>query len=89
MRDRSKNLCGAASLIIGLSSVSLVFILQLPRFRIFDFRLAITITIATLLLLLVGVVLGGTARGTLGWLGVVSCVVGLLFWLLMAIGVLL
>jgi hypothetical protein len=50
---------------------------------------AITVTSATLLLLLVGVILGGIARGALRWLGVVSCAVGLLFWLLMEIGVLL
>ena len=88
MTARGKDLCGAASLIIGLSSVSLVFVLQLPRFRIFDFRLAISLTALELLLLLVGVILGGIARGALRWLGVLSCTVGLLFWLLMAIGVL-
>jgi hypothetical protein len=87
--ERGKDLCGAASLIIGLSSVSLFFLLQLPRFRTFDFGVAITVTSATLLLLLVGVILGGVARGALRWLGVVSCAVGLLFWLLMGIGVLL
>ena len=89
MTARGKDLCGAASLIIGLTSVSLVFVLQLPRFRIFDFRLAISLTALELLLLLGGVILGGIARGTLRWLGVVTCAVGLLFWLRMAIGVLL
>jgi len=64
MTARGKDLCGAASLIIGLTSVSLVFVLQLPRFRIFDFRLAISLTALELLLLLGGVILGGIARGT-------------------------
>ena len=83
---KGKDLCGAGSLIIGLSSVSLVFVLQLPRFRIFDFHLAIDATITELLFLLVGIILGSIARGTLRWLGVISCAVGLLFWLLMAFG---
>ena len=86
---RGKDLCGAASLIIGLSSVSLFLVLQLPRFRTFDIGVAITVTVAALLFLLAGIILGSIARGTLRWLGVVSCAVGLLFWLLMAIGVLL
>jgi hypothetical protein len=84
--ERGKRLCGAASLIIGLTSLSLVFVLQLPRFRIFDFHLAIDATITQLLFLVVGVILGSIARGTLRWLGVISCAVGLLFWLLMAFG---
>lgn len=87
-RGRGKDVCGAASLIIGLSSVSLFFVLQQPRFRTFDFGVAITVTKAALLFLLAGVVLGSIARGILRWLGVVSCAVGLLFWLLMAIGAL-
>ena len=87
--ERGKHLCGAASLIIGLSSISLFFVLQLRRFAIYDFRLAITITLAVLLLLLGDVILGCFGRGVLRGLGVVSCAVGLLFWLLMAFGVLL
>jgi hypothetical protein len=50
---------------------------------------AITTTVVALLSLVAGIVLGSIARGVLGWLGVVSCVVGLLFWLLMLVGVLL
>jgi len=87
--ERGKDLCGTASLFIGLSSIWLFFVLQQRRFAIYDFRLAITTTVAVVLLLLGGVILGWFARGALRGLGVVSCAVGLLFWLLMAVGVLL
>jgi len=87
--ERRKSLCGTASLITGLSSISLFSVLQLRRFAISDFRLAITITMAVLVLLLAGVILGCFGRGTLRGPGVVSCAVGLLFWLVMTIGVLL
>jgi len=98
-RGRGRVLCGAASLIVGLSSVALFFLLQLHwfrtyplqlhRFPTYDFGVAITTTVVALLSLVAGIVLGSIARGVLGWLGVVTCAVGLLFWLLMLVGVLL
>ena len=87
--SRGKIYAGAASLIVGLSAVSLLLILQSPKYAIHDFGLAIATTGVVICLLLGGIILGAIARGTLGWLGVVSCAVGLVFWGLIAFGELL
>ena len=87
--SRGKIYAGAASSIVGLSAVSLLLILQSPKYAIHDFGLAIATTGVVICLLLMGIVLGAIARGTLGWLGAVACGVGLVFWGLIALGELL
>jgi len=87
--SRGKIYAGAASLIVGLSAVFLLFILQSPKYAIHDFGLAIATTGVVICLLLGGIILGAIARGVLGWLGLVACAVGLAFWSLIAFGELL
>jgi hypothetical protein len=87
--SKGKIYAGAASSIVGLSAVSLLLILQSPKYAIHDFGLAIATTGVVIGLLLGGIILGAIARGTLGWLGVVACAVGLVFWGLIAFGELL
>ncbi|MGA2078029.1 MAG: hypothetical protein ABSH52_31455 [Terriglobia bacterium] len=87
--SRGKIYAGAASLIVGLSAVSRLLILQSPKYATHDFGLAIATTGVVICLLLGGIILGAIARGTLGWLGVVACGVGLAFWGLIAFGELL
>ncbi len=79
--SRGKIYASAASLIIGLSAVSLLLILQSPEYAIHDFGLAIATTGVVICLLLGGHHLGfhrkrdlgparrGFMRGRLGLLG--------------------